>query len=196
MRFFTSGNWWPQAPPEIHALPMDLLKETAYPGQPGVAQRGVMQLEAGYDPIMVPQRMAFTKWKDPGYARGFGQNVIGMLQAFRHRMYVEQAANHKVDALPTADFVQAAQNMHLTKMPERHFDPNLHRGYIPLARGVVPTNRLVDASRLNQLSKRLTAPAELSHGFAARSAMESVQNTQRSLAAMTGHHNEVPWFMR
>jgi hypothetical protein len=196
MRFYTSGNWWPQAPPEIHALPLDLLKTTAYPGQPGVAERGVMQLEQGYNPIMVPQRMSFTKWKNPGYARGFGQNVVGMLQAVKHRMHVEQAANRKVDALPTADFIQAAQNRNLTQFPPQNFDPNLHRGYIPLARGVVPANTVVDASRLNQLSKRLTVPAELSHGFAARSAMESVQNTQRALAAMSGHHNEVPWFMR
>jgi hypothetical protein len=195
MRFFLTGSFWPQSPPEIKALPIDLLRSSAYPMQPGVTERGIEQYQAGYDPIMVPQRMGFTKWKDPGYPQAFGANVVGMLQATRHQMQVQAAANQKVSALPTQDYVQAAERRGLTRIPTQVLDPNLRAGYLPLAKGVIPMDQVVDADQLNRLSREMSNPAS-SEGEAKRQAMQSVHDAKASLAAIAGNPNLVPWFMR
>lgn len=195
MRFYTSGDWWPQAPPEIHALPLNLLRTTAYPAHPEVAQLGVQQLMEGYDPVIVPQRMGFTKWKDPGYPLEFGANVEALLKAPQHQLAVEEAANKKVASLPTADFIQAAQRMGLTRIPAQSFDPHLRAGYVPLAEGVTPMDQLVDARTLNEMAQKLSDPDSVSSAEAKRAAWASIQNTQDTLAAITGGHSMQPWFL-
>lgn len=196
MRFYTSGNWYPQAPPEIHQLPMDLLKTTAYPGQPGTVQRGFAQLETGELPIMVPQRMGFTKWKKPPVPQAWGQNVIGMLDAFKHQLAVTKSASVYVDSLPTGDFIETAQRRGYTRIPPQRLDPNLRAGYVPLARGAVPQNMITDASLLNQVAQEAGIGEDVSGALARESAFNAVRRIQQSYHEVLVGNAGVPWFMR
>lgn len=197
MRFYTGGNWYPQAPPEIHDLPLDLLKTTAYPGQPGVAQRGMEQYLSGEQlPIMVPQRMGLTRWKTPPVPRGWGQNVVALMDAFKHQVAVTSAANGYAGSLPTADFVQMARRRGYTRMPPQNLDRNLRAGYVPMARGAVPLDQVVDAKVLNSYAQDAGRAEDLSSSRARASAFEGVRQIQQSYLDVLQGNAGVPWFMR
>jgi hypothetical protein len=195
MRFYTSGNFYPQLPRAIQTLPFDLYRQTKVTRDPSIIQHGIEQYFAGDVPVYyAPQRMQFSKWKSPPTPIGYGQNVISMLDAFSHRLAVERAAQPR--GIPFNGPVAAARRMGLDRLPQPtdNMDPNLRAGYIPLARGAVPLNRITDAAVIQTYVD--AGNAERVGNDARTAAMRQVQERQAILADMTGGNVGEPWFIR
>lgn len=195
MRFNQSGHFYPQLPAAIRDLPVDLLRSHKVTRDPDVTRRGIQQYFAGELPVYsVPQRMGFQKWKTPPTQIGYGQNVISLLSAMQHQVSVISAAQPK--NIPFADPIQAAHRIGATSlpMPTDRMDPNLRRGYVPLARGAVPLNTLTESAQLQQISN--AGIGETVGNDARASALEEVEMQSRSIRSMAHGNTGKPWFLR
>jgi hypothetical protein len=196
MRFYTGGNFYPQLPTVMHDLPMDLLRSRAYPRDPAVLEQGLRELEQEDRPAFyAPQRMAFSKYKTPPTPTGHGQNVISMLAAIREQYYVRHAA--QPHGLPIMDVVQAAAAVGGNRMPEPtdNMDLNLYRGYVPLARGAVPLDDMVDVEALDKVAVAAANP-DYVRNDARESALKSIDAYSDRLQMLAFSNTGVPWFMR
>jgi len=196
MQFYTSGNFYPQLPRVMHDLPIDLLRSRAYPRNPQVLENGLRQLEQGDKPVFyAPQRMAFSKWKTPPVPAGWGQNVTSMLAAYRAQFGVIGAAQPK--GLPIMDALAAGRAVGADRMPEPtdNMDPNLYRGYVPLSRGAVPLDDMVDVAAIDQVAADASNPEELRND-ARVSALEEIGAYQDRLQMMHFSNAGTPWFLR
>jgi hypothetical protein len=196
MKFYTSGNFYPQLPQVIHDLPLDLLRSRAYPRNPEVLERGLRELEQGERPIFyAPGRMAYSKWKTPPVAAGFGQNVISMLGAVRAQLAVIGAA--QPTRIPFMDAIQAGRAVGADRMPEPtdNMSPNLYRGYVPLSRGAVPLDDVVDVAAIDQVAADASNPEDLRND-ARVSALESIGAYQDRLQMLAFANTGTPWFLR
>lgn len=196
MQFYTSGNFSPQLPQVMHDLPIDLLRSRAYPRNPEVLENGLRQLEQGNKPVFyAPQRMAFSKWKTPPVSAGFGQNVISMLAAYRVQFGVIGAAQQR--GLPIMDALQAGRAVGADRMPQPtdNMAPNMYRGYVPLSRGAVPLDDMVDVAAIDQVAADASNPEELRNDARA-SALKSIGAYQDRLQMMAFANTGTPWFLR
>ena len=196
MRFYTSGNFYPQLPRVIHDLPLDLLRSRTYPRNPEVIERGFAQLQAGKLPVFyAPARMGYSKWKTPPVQTGWGQNVISMLAAVRQQYgVIDRAQPH---GLPIMDAIQAgpAVGANEMPMPTDDMDPNLRRGYVPLARNAVPLDDVVDVAAIDRIALERSDPEELRNS-ARVSALDEIGAMQDRLQMVAFANTGVPWFMR
>ena len=116
MKFYQTGDFYPQLPQVMHDLPIDLLRSRAYPRNPEVLESGIRQLEHGEKPVFyAPGRMANSKWKTPPTATGWGQNVISMLGAVRAQPAIIGAAQPA--GLPIMDAIEAGRSLGADRMP-------------------------------------------------------------------------------
>lgn len=196
MRWYTGGNFYPQLPEVIHDLPIDLLRSRAYPRNPEVLEEGIRQLEHGDRPeFYAPGSMANSKWKTPPTQVGFGQNVISMLDAVRQQFLVRAQITPK--GLPTMDAIAAGRFVGADRMPEPTdtMDLNMYRGYVPLARGAVPLDDMVDVEAIDQVAVDASNPEDLRND-ARISALQSIEGYQDRLQMMAFANTGTPWFMR
>lgn len=198
MRFYASGDYYAQLPRAIQELPFGLLRTHTYPGgQEAVITEALEQYRAGETPPqMMPQRMGLTRWrKGPdGQPPVFGSNVQALLASVRYQMQVEQAANARVARLPVMDAYDAPRQMQADRlpMPSEELNPNLRRGYVPLARGVTPADALVEGREVLQLVDA-TMPDYVQ--LRAR-ALAQVGQKMQAMQEMTGGGVGTPWIVR
>ena len=196
MQFYQTGDFYPQLPQVMHDLPIDLLRSRAYPRNPEVLESGLRQLEQGEKPVFyAPGRMANSKWKTPPTATGWGQNVISMLGAVRSQLAVIGAAQPR--GLPIMDAIQAGRFVGADRMPQPtdNMDPNLYRGYVPLARGAVPLDDMIDVAAIDQVAIEASNPEDLRND-ARVSALESIGAYQDRLQLLAFSNTGTPWFLR
>ncbi len=196
MKFYQTGDFYPQLPQVMHDLPIDLLRSRAYPRNPEVLESGIRQLEHGEKPVFyAPGRMANSKWKTPPTATGWGQNVISMLGAVRAQLAIIGAAQPA--GLPIMDAIEAGRSLGADRMPEPtdNMDPNLYSGYVPLARGAVPLDDMVDVAAIDQVAVDASNPEELRND-ARVSALESIGAYQDRLQMLAFSNTGTPWFLR
>lgn len=196
MRWYTGGDYYPQLPAVMRDLPMDLLRSRAYPRNPEVLERGIQQLESGDPrPVLMPQRAAFSKWKTPPSPIGYGQNVISMLAAVR--AHLPTVMNAQPRGLPIMDAIQAGRHVGADRMPEPtdNLDVNLYDGYVPLARGAVPMDDLIDVELINKVAVDAGNPEDLRND-ARVSALESIGALQDRMNMLAFSNVGVPWFLR
>lgn len=198
MRFYSSGDYYAQLPRAIQDLPFGLLRSHTYPGgQEGVITEALEQYRAGEaPPQMVPQRMGLTRWrKGPdGSPPVYGSNVRALLASMRHQMQVERAANARVAQLPVMDAYAAPRQLQASEMPmpSQELNPNLRRGYVPLARGVTPADALVEGRQVLEYADQ-TMPDFVQ--LRAR-ALAQVGMQMQAMQAMTDGGVGTPWIER
>jgi len=195
VRFYTGGDFYDQMPQVMRDLPVDLLRSRQYPRNPEVLERGLEQLQHGKRPVFyAPQAMGLTRWKTPPTRTAWGQNVTSLLSAMHHNLQVQHQA--RVHQVPVMDAIEAGRAVGADRMPmpTDNMDPNLREGYVPLASGAVPRNRLVDMNQLSQAHAAVAAVEMKSD--ARRAALQEVGAYSDRLAMMALASSGVPWFVR
>lgn len=208
---FGQGQFAPYLPTEVKRLPIGLLRSHQYPGDPrGTAVAMEQYLEAQLPAAYYPQRMAFSRWKTPPVQVAYGQSAAGAYAAgwvprapwTPNAMiggHTSAPPTHYPQRVPVRGPVRGPNEMGLRRMPmpTDNMDPNLRRGYDPLARGVPPANETVSAPVLNQYAVARTAhPAPPVPQNVTSQALVSVEAIRNHFSALLGEEASVPWFMR
>lgn len=144
--FYTGGNFSPFVPRQVQMLPFDLLRSTLVTRSPEAIQAALQDERDGAQrPMLVPQKMAFVRWHDTA---GYGENVQGMHAALQGEQDKLASIQSAVRQTPMNDVTQSSHADGRNAMPRlsSELDPNLLN--VPVSRGIIPWNHLVEPGQL------------------------------------------------
>jgi len=192
---FGRGDFYGYTPAAIRTLPIGLLRSHLYPPHRQEFIAAVQQYLDGRQPVaLMPQRMAFDKYKTPPVQTGWGQSAISAVTAMAHGPAHVRAPPPPAVPFAPATRVVAQRGLNRMPVPTDSLSVNMRQGYVPLARDAVPADTVTDARVVNQVSADARAPQHLRPGTP--HVLRMIEAQRRHFAAVMSNQTRGPWFLR